>query len=96
MSIDAEFDMISPLSNEAVDWQNWQNWQLFIKIIKERYQNDNLVEIKTNYIVFKTGEHPLLPTIILAPQLKDFKVVLSKRSPCIDTWTSLGLKQTWI
>ena len=38
-----------------------QNWQLFIKAIKERYQNDDLVEIKPNYLKFKAGEHPLLP-----------------------------------
>lgn len=56
MSIDVEFDMISPLFNEALDRQNWQS---FIKIIKENYQNDNLVEIKPKYIVFKTGEHLL-------------------------------------
>ena len=58
MGIDAGFDMVPPLSNGAVDRQNWQS---FIKIIKEHYQNDKLVEIKPNCIVFKTGEHPLLP-----------------------------------
>lgn len=58
MGIDAGFDMVPPLSNGAVDRQNWQS---FIKIIKEQYQNDILVEVKPNYIVFKAGEHPLLP-----------------------------------
>jgi hypothetical protein len=58
MGIDAGFDMVPPLSNEAIDRENWQS---FIKIIKERYQNDNLVEVKPKYIVFKAGEHPLLP-----------------------------------
>lgn len=57
MGIVAGFDMVPPLSKGAVDRQSWQS---FIKIIRERYQNDDLVEIKPNYIVFKTGEHPLL------------------------------------
>lgn len=58
MGIDAGFDMVPCLSKGAVDSQNWQS---FIKIIRERYQNDDLVEVKPNYIVFKAGEHPLLP-----------------------------------
>ena len=58
MGIDAGFDMVSRLSKGAVDKQNWQS---FIKVIKERYQNDDLVEIKPNYLRFKAGEHPLLP-----------------------------------
>jgi hypothetical protein len=43
MGIGAEFDMVPPLSKGAVDRQNWQS---FIKIIKEHYQNDDLVEVK--------------------------------------------------
>lgn len=58
MGIDAGFDLVPRLSKGAVDRQNWQS---FIKIIKERYQNDDLVEVKPNYIVFKAGEHPRLP-----------------------------------
>jgi hypothetical protein len=58
MGIDAGFDMVPRLSKGAVDRQNWQ---AFIKFIKEHYQNDDLVEVKPNYIVFKAGEHPLLP-----------------------------------
>jgi len=58
MGIDAGFDMVPRLSKGAVDRKNWQS---FIKITKERYQNDDLVEIKPNYIEFKAGEHPLLP-----------------------------------
>ena len=58
MGIDAGFDMVPRLSKGAVDKQNWQS---FIKVIKERYQNDDLVEIKPNYLKFKAGEHPLLP-----------------------------------
>jgi hypothetical protein len=58
MGIDAGFDMVPRLSKGAVDRQNWQS---FIKIIKEHYQNDDIVEVKPNYIVFKAGEHPLLP-----------------------------------
>lgn len=58
MGIDAGFDIVPRLSKGAVDRQNWQS---FIKVIKERYQNDDLVEIKPNYLQFKAGEHPLLP-----------------------------------
>lgn len=58
MGLDAGFDMVPRLSKGGVDKQNWQS---FIKIIKERYQNDDLVEIKPNYIVFKAGEYPQLP-----------------------------------
>lgn len=58
MGINAGFDMVPRLSKGAVDKRNWQS---FIKVIKERYQNDDLIEIKPNYIKFKAGEHPLLP-----------------------------------
>ena len=58
MGVDAGFDMVPRLSNGAV---NRQNWQSFIKSIKEHYQNDDLVEVKPRYIVFRAGEHPRLP-----------------------------------
>lgn len=58
MGVDAGFDMVPRLSKGAVDRQNWQS---FIECIKEKYQNDELVEIKPNYIIFKAGEHPMLP-----------------------------------
>ncbi len=58
MGIDAGFDMVPRLSKGAVDNHNWQS---FIKVIKDRYQNDDLVESKPNYLEFKAGEHPLLP-----------------------------------
>jgi hypothetical protein len=58
MGINAGFDMVPRLSKGAVDRQNWHS---FIRIIKERYQNDENVEIKPNYLLFKLGEHPMLP-----------------------------------
>jgi hypothetical protein len=58
MGIDAGFDMVPHLSKGAVDRQNWQS---FINVIEKRYQNDDLVEIKPNYLKFKAGEQPLLP-----------------------------------
>ena len=58
MGVDVGFDMVPRLSTGAVDTENWQS---FIKIIKEHYQDDDLVEVKPNYIVFKAGEHPRLP-----------------------------------
>jgi hypothetical protein len=57
MGTDAGFDMVPRLSKGAVDRRNWQS---FVKFIKGHYQNDDLVEVKPNYIVFKAGEHPLL------------------------------------
>ena len=58
MGIDAGFDIVPRLSNGALDKHNWQS---FVQRIKERYHNDDLVEVKPNYIVFKAGEHPQLP-----------------------------------
>lgn len=58
MGIDAEFDIVPRLSKGAVDKQNWQS---FLRLIKEHFQNDDLVEVKPNYLVFKAGEHPRLP-----------------------------------
>lgn len=56
--IEAGFDMVPRLTKGAVDKQNWQS---FIKFIKAHYNNDELVDVKPNYIVFKAGEHLLLP-----------------------------------
>ena len=58
MGIDAGFDMVPRLSKGAVDKENWL---LFIHVVKDRYQYDDLVEIKSNYIEFNVGEHPRLP-----------------------------------
>lgn len=58
MGNDAGFDMVSRLSRGAVDKQNWQS---FIELIRERYQNDGLVETKPNYLELNAGEHPRLP-----------------------------------
>lgn len=58
MGADAGFDMVPRLSKGAADKQNWQS---FINVIKEQYQNDDLVEITPLYITFKAREHPLLP-----------------------------------
>ncbi len=48
MGIDAGFDMVPRLSKGAVDRQNWQS---FIKIIRKRYENDDVVEVKPKYSV---------------------------------------------
>jgi hypothetical protein len=57
MGINAGFDMVPGLNAGIVDQQRWQS---FIELIKERYQNDDRVEVKANYILFKAGEHPRL------------------------------------
>jgi hypothetical protein len=58
MGIDSGFDMVPRLTKGAVDRHNWLS---FIERIKERYEDDDQVEIKPNYIEFNAGEHPLLP-----------------------------------
>ena len=58
MGIDAGFDMVPRLSKGIIDRHNWGR---FVDIIKEQYKDDARVEIKPNYIVFKAGEHPVLP-----------------------------------
>ncbi|CAG8953446.1 hypothetical protein HYFRA_00010195 [Hymenoscyphus fraxineus] len=58
MGIDAGFDMVPSLSKGATDRLSWGQ---FIDHIKEHYKDDNQVEIKPNYILFKAGEHPRLP-----------------------------------
>jgi hypothetical protein len=58
MDIDSGFDMVPRLIKGAVDRHNWLS---FIERIKERYEDDDQVEIKPNYIEFNAGEHPLLP-----------------------------------
>ncbi|KAH8727791.1 hypothetical protein GQ44DRAFT_737973 [Phaeosphaeriaceae sp. PMI808] len=58
MGADAGFDMVPRLSRGFVDRHNWDR---FIGSIKELYKDDDMVEIKPNYIVFKAGEHPMLP-----------------------------------
>lgn len=58
MGVDAGFDMVPRLSNGIVDRHNWDR---FINIIKEHYKDDDQVEIEQNYILFKVGDHPMLP-----------------------------------
>ena len=58
MGIDAGFDMVPRLSKGIVDKHNWDK---FINTIKSVYKDDDKVEIKPNYILFKAGEHPALP-----------------------------------
>lgn len=58
MGVDAGFDMVLRLSESAEDKKSWQS---FIEIIKEYCENDDLIEIKLNCIIFKAGEHLRLP-----------------------------------
>ena len=58
MGVDAGFDMVPRLSNGVVERHNWDQ---FIGLIKDHYKDDTQVEIKPNYILFKAGEHPILP-----------------------------------
>lgn len=58
MGIDAGFDMVPRLSTGIADTTEWSS---FIDFLKEHYKDDAQVEIKPNYILFKAGEHPMLP-----------------------------------
>lgn len=58
MGINAGFDMVPRLSTGIVDTTDWAS---FINLLKEHYKDDAQVEIKPNYILFKAGEHPMLP-----------------------------------
>lgn len=58
MGVDIGFDMVPRLSNGIVDRHNWDR---FIGSIKEHYKDDDHVEIKPNYLLFKAGEQPMLP-----------------------------------
>jgi hypothetical protein len=58
MGVDAGFDMVPRLSRGLVDKHIWDE---FINRIKDHYKDDAQVEMKPNYILFKAGEHPMLP-----------------------------------
>jgi hypothetical protein len=58
MGVDAGFDMVPRLSKGIVDSYNWSR---FINDVKEKYKEDDKVELKPNYILFKVGEYPILP-----------------------------------
>lgn len=58
MGIDAGFDMVPQLTDGALDRDKWAK---FIDFIKKLYRDDDRVETKPNYVLFKAGEHPMLP-----------------------------------
>ena len=58
MGIDTGFDMVPRLSKGLLDQQNWDS---FISSTMDVYSNDEVIEIKPNYIEFNVGEHPRLP-----------------------------------
>ncbi|KAJ5522090.1 hypothetical protein N7527_006205 [Penicillium freii] len=58
MSSYAGFDIVPRLTKGLVDKHNWER---LLKTIRERYQNDDQVEVKSNYIAFKSDPDLLLP-----------------------------------
>jgi hypothetical protein len=58
MGFDAGFDMVPQLSRTEADHKAWD---LFIGMVKERYRDDERMEIKSNYVSFEAGEVPMLP-----------------------------------
>ena len=50
MGLYTSFDLVPRLS-EGIEDQ--KSWKLFIKAVKEHYQNDDLVEAKQNFVVLK-------------------------------------------
>lgn len=58
IGIDAGFNMVPCLSRGIVDKHNYDR---FIGFVKDYYKDDDQVKIKANFIIFKAGEHPILP-----------------------------------
>ncbi|OTA68802.1 hypothetical protein K449DRAFT_344677, partial [Hypoxylon sp. EC38] len=58
MGIDAGFDMVPALSKGAEDAQNWAS---FLHCVRSFYKDDPKVEVKSYWIEFNAGEHPMLP-----------------------------------
>ena len=58
MGIDAGFDMVPRLSKSIKDKEDWDR---FMSIINQEYKDNAQVEVTSSYIVFKAGEHPMLP-----------------------------------
>ncbi|KAF2868036.1 hypothetical protein BDV95DRAFT_457425, partial [Massariosphaeria phaeospora] len=58
MGIDAGFDLVPRLSKSIEDKNRWRS---FIDCVKRKYEDDDGVEVKANYIEFNAGEHPILP-----------------------------------
>lgn len=54
----AGFDIVPRLTKGLVDKHNWEK---LLRTIRERYQNDDQVEVKPNYIAFKSDPDLLLP-----------------------------------
>ncbi|RYP08745.1 hypothetical protein DL764_001656 [Monosporascus ibericus] len=52
MAVDCGFDMMPPLSGSIKDKKRW-TW--FTMIIKQRYEDDQRVEVTKNYLWFKAG-----------------------------------------
>ncbi|KAJ5169589.1 uncharacterized protein N7500_002372 [Penicillium coprophilum] len=52
------FDMVPRLSEGLLDKHNWE---MFLTFTRERYQDDDQVEVKPNYIAFKFDSNLLLP-----------------------------------
>jgi hypothetical protein len=59
MGIDAGFDMVPSLTEDSFDKQMWKS---FTDFIKELYENNEVVEVKSNIIIFHVGEKPCLPS----------------------------------
>jgi len=59
IEIESGFDMVPRLSKDSVD--DKEKWQAFINAVKDHYKDDDAVEVKSKFIEFKVGEHPLLP-----------------------------------
>ncbi|KAH6668857.1 hypothetical protein B0J14DRAFT_629067 [Halenospora varia] len=58
MGIDVGFDLVPRLMDSTT---HKRDWDAFIETIKRRFENDDLVEIRGNDILFKAGEQPQLP-----------------------------------
>jgi hypothetical protein len=58
MGYDVGFDMIPSLTKDFVDGYNWNE---FMERIKHHFKGDARIERKSNYILFRAGEHTMQP-----------------------------------
>ncbi|KAK6351200.1 hypothetical protein TWF718_004370 [Orbilia javanica] len=58
MGIDAGFDIVPKLTKSP---QDQASWNIFLSKLRDQYTSDPTVEFKENYMVWKKGEHPMIP-----------------------------------
>jgi hypothetical protein len=58
MAIHAGFDMVPRLTKSEADKESWAK---FLRLVKYRFQDYDVVFVKDNFIEIGVGQHPRLP-----------------------------------